>query len=108
VRPSCAKVSRIEPISGTETARVVTLEEHVAYAGHPEGLPAIGPTVASAGAGPWASTIRSSPDRPVQSPHLKAVNGLNHDACRHSMISGQRESIPTCVAIGGLNRDGVG
>ena len=44
---------------GHPDAGVVTLEEHVAYAGHPEGLPAIGPTVASAGAGPWASTIRS-------------------------------------------------
>jgi hypothetical protein len=48
---------QVQPI-GHPYAAIVTLEEHVASVGHPEGLPAIGPTVASAGPGPWASTIR--------------------------------------------------
>jgi hypothetical protein len=72
--------------------RVVTLEEHVAYAGHPEGLPAIGPTVASAGAGPWASTIRSSQDHRVQSPHLKAVDGAV--AVPHGVVADGRPLNP--------------
>jgi hypothetical protein len=63
---------QVQPI-GHPDAAIVTLEEHVASVGHPEGLPAIGPTVASAGPGPWASTIRSSPDHPLQSPHLEAA-----------------------------------
>src|SRR6478672_1165812 len=52
-RPGSGAAFHAEPVqpnradSGHPDAGVVTLEEHVAYAWHPEGLPAIGPTVAS-------------------------------------------------------------
>jgi hypothetical protein len=78
----------IQPVSGTQT-RALSRSKQVAAAGHPKGLPAIGPRVARAGTAPLGidNSVIADQNHPLQSPQPEAVDGLKSSCpCREVAV----------------------